>query len=928
MATAGNERELLTKGVEQDGVVRGVWAQNLWRADDAISVRPGWGVLAELDTTLGNNIIYKDSVASDFLPVAYGYTKHLGSCFVKTNFGNEQVLSVFLLEASPNDVGADNRIQNRDRYYGVRIYDITTDRVWEEVLHNTTSMRAPDDSVILEPNFNNNYPSEWYGCYETSFDRDNSSFIKADKKSKWFFSASRDFIYFGSTETGLFYYNPADFGAQRYMQLQRSSLFDFATGHSETSLISKIHFVPGVYEEGFVYAKDSQISKIVAAVSFRGRIAYATDYEVWFSDVNSPNTVIAQNFIEIPSNQAVTALYEFRGNLIIFTRNEMFLYVPSEGNVISQGRPPIKVSESVGCIGQQAITMLEDDLVWVSHTGVYVSSDGASLKEISDPIRGFWGGHGQMTNPMTSYYESNSGWVDIDTVDPPRTLISFDDDRVTLAYNHDKKALIMGVPSINGCWCFTGLWSWWPMESVANTSGIGIPIVSASRNLVEPYVLATTEDIFAVCGTVNNSIADNTHQVVGTSPNTIPSGAITAANSAPSNAYNYVACRLGLGGAIDRSTDNEDYRLGCGKYVPSVMPDAAYDNGCFFIDEPYEDISLEDPYYTIPFYLVAPVSSPKAPIYEWELLLKFDKTEWDFEPNALTSDIAFFMPAERARSVAGLTICKITDVAKNPTPTGDYLHIKFDGNAAPAASWNMQPYLNLAEKFKNPLINIMIKKKTVSSVAGFGFEPVEVRLLNGTAAINPSGLMVWTKQFIGPSDSHNNDAKAQPVDWAFKSNEVSESGIQLRARGIYARLSSRGRGTTKLVPLWVWGLYNVILGSDRKDYTSQIVDFDGDISKIESKGTIRSRFRNAALAMSTRVFSNIEIKWGSQGNSADGNYLIDDQQVDTIATSDSVKGERISYMVFGFIQNKAESLTLLNLRGVFRAGGGRRRTGR
>ena len=47
-----------------------------------------------------------------------------------------------------------------------------------------------------------------------------------------------------------------------------------------------------------------------------------------------------------------------------------------------------------------------------------------------------------------------------------------------------------------------------------------------------------------------------------------------------------------------------------------------------------------------------------------------------------------------------------------------------------------------------------------------------------------------------------------------------------------------------------------------------------------------------------------------------------------IATSDSVKGETISYMVFGFMRNRAASLTIESLKGVFRAAGGRRRTGR
>ena len=166
---------------------------------------------------------------------------------------------------------------------------------------------------------------------------------------------------------------------------------------------------------------------------------------------------------------------------------------------------------------------------------------------------------------------------------------------------------------------------------------------------------------------------------------------------------------------------------------------------------------------------------------------------------------------------------------------------------------------------------------------------------------------------------------------------MSNGPIQIRARGIYARLNSRGRGlqSNRIVPNWVWGLYNVILGSDSKDYSSQVIDYDENIQKIENKLTIRSRLRDITLNMVTRTFGDSsagtgKALWGrgSAGHEAAGNYLIDDQETDEIATSDSIKGNRISYMVFGFVQDRAEGLSIQRLIGVFRPGGRRRRTGR
>ena len=70
---------------EVSGFIRGEWSQNLWRFSDSTEVRPGWGQVAELDTTLGLNV---DSTA-------IGYEEHLGSCSVETPFGHNQILSVF-----------------------------------------------------------------------------------------------------------------------------------------------------------------------------------------------------------------------------------------------------------------------------------------------------------------------------------------------------------------------------------------------------------------------------------------------------------------------------------------------------------------------------------------------------------------------------------------------------------------------------------------------------------------------------------------------------------------------------------------------------------------------------------------------------------------------------------------------------------------
>jgi len=110
-----------------------------------------------------------------------------------------------------------------------------------------------------------------------------------------------------------------------------------------------------------------------------------------------------------------------------------------------------------------------------------------------------------------------------------------------------------------------------------------------------------------------------------------------------------------------------------------------------------------------------------------------------------------------------------------------------------------------------------------------------------------------------------------------------------------------------------------LLGSDWKGWSSQVVDTTENMTNIENKSPIRTRVKDSSGDMIYRTFS---------GGPRYGSYLIDDEELDTISTSDSVRGEQISYMLFGFIRSRAEGLILSRAKAVIRRVGGRRRIGR
>jgi len=149
---------------------------------------------------------------------------------------------------------------------------------------------------------------------------------------------------------------------------------------------------------------------------------------------------------------------------------------------------------------------------------------------------------------------------------------------------------------------------------------------------------------------------------------------------------------------------------------------------------------------------------------------------------------------------------------------------------------------------------------------------------------------------------------------------------------------SHGAGIASdyLFEQWVYGLCNTLVGTDVKEYTSQIIDYSGTGASAEAiqdrlnKGTIRTRIYNTAQALVKKVFNTTGVTFAdtNAANKTTGTYLIDDEEVETMATSDATKGMSFNYMLFGHIQNRAQAVHLDSVRAVFRNMGGRRRRGK
>ena len=140
------------------------------------------------------------------------------------------------------------------------------------------------------------------------------------------------------------------------------------------------------------------------------------------------------------------------------------------------------------------------------------------------------------------------------------------------------------------------------------------------------------------------------------------------------------------------------------------------------------------------------------------------------------------------------------------------------------------------------------------------------------------------------------------------------------------------------------------MAADRKTWMAQVIDYTGSGSAYKRPVSIKTNLLglNDSGNPTTRSIENLRerivdssgnllnatfsggAKYGSTGSAYEASScLIGDEQVDEIVTSDSVKGNSVATMVFGFMRNPAEALKFESIKILFRSvAQSRRRRGR
>ena len=910
--------ELIPAGTSLKTSTKGAYVRNCYLQDDSWKVRPGFGQVTQRDTTMG----FRDPAFSN-----QGLTKHLGSKAMVTNFGHTQILTILTAKVFTGNSENQGYWTN---VVSVQIHDVTTNSHWEEVLYRRTAENNPTVSPM--PN--------WRGNYETSSESDYQAWSGASERPI-FFTEFGDNLLFGSSRLGLWSYTPAMFDGNRRKQVQSAFSNSSMQPYSESSLLTRVHPTDGPFARAYTYMNSTDYPNAPHDIaSFHGRLAIATGRDVFFSDQNRPGSIIAENQISITSEQEITSVQAVGDALLIFTESETYHYMPNAGDIISKGRLT-RISPDVGCLSPTAATNVGETVFWVDKNGVYTNTGGLSIERMAEDIEPFFTSH--MTDPLSSFLVAQGVTTLAD--EQPRLTYRLIPELVSCGYDPVRRLVLIAVPSLNlllTMYVPTRSWAVWPMESTASGT-VATPTpstVGRQSNLPNPWVTVADQRVFLISGVERHTLQDAT---AGAGPNT----------------GSYIISEWGRGGGLDRSVDAlEDNRIFSGQYTQSS---AGAPEGDFYLGEPfplpdnyefpggipsspaYPNGRIRSDVWLFPLHLSPTANTATASLIDIKLL--YDNTNWQvITRGAADPIIEVILPPERQGSdegwglgaagpIALLAECQLYNSGTGLVdPVGDEIRLIWDALTGTARKPWTYATMNTTPDTLNPIMYIpfQLQNPATISLSSLG-------ITVATSMVDAFNVDFWVFDKAYASDTHGSDDVAQPVDYAIKSQQVGLKDVsRVYYRGAFIRVKTRGQADSPIFPDHPWTTLNVAAGSDWNSWTSQTVTYTGDPSHIPAlqetldKMPLRSRVKDTTTGvLSPRSFNNAGIQWSDKTATATGNYLIDEVEVDTLAVSDSMKGEMIDVMVFGMIRSRAESLSVDSIKASMRKlEGGRRRSGR
>ncbi len=930
----------IAEGMNPNSDGAALWVQNLTRlnGDGGWTTRPGFGLLARMDSSLTTN---KVSDQQDM-----GISRILGVHSFRTSWGTEQIVALVRVQAwlgdNKEDLGSKFGV-----VYSLMVYDTVYGTTQEHTLHRHTS-----DEVGKE---------NWqkHGHYNTDIEEDRQQWVDAgaanfvgtrdpvDREEAWFTDPLLGNIVFGTNKLGAWVYTPAVPQPQSRTQANTTSARETAPPTSEDGLcvplINRSSYLDD--EGGYTYFTTEEFGKPTAAVLVGNRIAYAANNTVVWSNPENPAACIIEN-VDV-FEEDVVALGSVLGILYVSTKNRTFLLSPANGFIVSGGDKRL-VSAEVGALTPGSYTRYGSSLALAHSSGIYALNGSTTLTMVSKPLSPLFEGDG-IESPWTQFAQTSMTTVGAVL---PRVYYRLNEQTSIGAHlaTDDNGRVFFTLPAMGLTFVLEEThWQVWSYTTLVNNAGE----VLATNNLPSPRITALGSEVFMVSGPTTQE-----------QPN--QSGG--SGSTAPGRSVSFL--QLGRGGALDRNSGiNEDVRYTAGEYVNQGFnlqrEDPVRDRGYFYVEAPevippgtefdWAGLAIgntDDVAFYLPINFVVPkslITPGTLNVTDFYFSFAFDNVNFEpiLNPSA-TNDYepVFRLPVERLSAAPAYALGNadgtiprgvyVFDTGTGlPDSAGDEIRVYVDSSFG--GTWTGHPRFNFQRRYKNPIMSIAFRsKKTTGAISAFHMEG-----RTGYAADNgdiipvtaPVGMIIWMDTTVPIRYAWNeaNGSSQQAVDWMLHGGEVASDEQNLKTQGVSLRSLSTGQANTPEVgSAYPAGVLNLALSTSRKGLSGQTTD-------ITPPNPSRPGYQHVAHdplvprlgnPVTQAVFDG-QGTWGDDADPTKGNLLIADTPVDRLTISGRMSGDAVRLTLYGHIKDRAERFKVFASAVIVRVmGGGPRSRGR
>lgn len=965
------QADIMPVGVVYEEPERGSYVKNCYSLPpETWKVREGFGRVYAHNTSY--NLISKNVFQNN---ENIGYYKQLGSCSFTTSFGNRQILSLFIAQISvlnrdgsdgETNVGEGNIFSTQDFVvipeqtfqYVVSIYDIDTNRHYEQVIGGKTS--EVEDFIPMEQQF---------GFYDRDLTQQTHTKVfpinpEIDDPFYWAELNSPtlgDVVYFGTTQLGLYAYRPIIFDAPPDTQIETTFAGAYSytlggmsgrNGWSETGFIEKCSAGEGLLAGGFTYLNQSEFPVPTDITGINNRLAMAYGRSIYFSDTFNGSAIIADNILSIPTDNPITGINEINGVLLIFTRTETFMYQPSVGSEIQTSGRTIKLNSNFGCLNSQSKLKVENLLYFCDDTGIYVS-DGSTLQDIADPIRPIF--RRFIEEPQTYYNRTSQDGYSVLSYEQPRIYYDWKKLKgLHFAKNPLNGLVFVVVPEQKCAWVIDkdkmfSIWSWeTTMTMIEDPETDEYNFRKYSRLENDFRLIDNGDDLFIV----------NLEQQI------LLTGAFPLNNEVPAAQYTNRTnniYRWKVAGGTDFSVSyHEDKKVYQNSTI--ILANGEEKHFTFVIGKPtpiYDGIIADSgnafgnnnaelpntPYYAVPVGVSA--YGTGGALNDFQVVLNWNANYWDIETFTNGGEPAYCNVIWHPNRLAsadnfGWTI-PLAATATIRVVGGNTLEIKYDGSNTPTYFGN---YLNVNSQVQ-PLFWLIMKPllqgNNTSMGVGWSLFSQEFNGLanNGCVVVEEFGYAErdFALQVEGEAVIKNG---SYPIEWVLQSPpQQGEKGEIIKARGGFLKVFSNGPFPNVAndgvgVNEWVSdrGLINAMVSTDFNNYQGQVIDWtmtppsindglvDGQNGLVNVLDVSQGEFTNATNQNQPKIFGNPSATYANLNyappQTLGGTILIDGEDYYPTSFSTGTKGTSFYITLYGYCQSIATKLLINKLMSAYR----------